>query len=196
MADATIDDIFGAAHEQSASVELSKITRLVDEAADYENQIQMAEEVLARLKENHFKILTRDIPEAMAEAGTESITTKSGLTVKVGTHVSGSIGDKQTAPEVRQARIDYVASVGGDGIITADTVLKFGRSNRNAAIEVARSFEGRDDCAVEVREDIHHSTLKAWARERIEKNLPLEPERAGLWVGRIAKIEQPKKAKG
>lgn len=192
--DATLDDVWNEAQQQKpGDDQLSSIARMVDEVRDLDNQIAMAETVLADLKAQRYALVTDKLPDAMAAAGTASFTTKDGLKVTVEDHISGSIGDQRTDPQVRQARINYIVECGGGGIVTADTILKFGRANRDAAFEAAKMFEGRDDCVVDIREDIHHSTLKAWARDRLKSGLPFEPERAGLWVGRIAKIEHPKK---
>lgn len=198
--DATMDDIWAASEaQQSSSTELSDIARMADDVADLENQIDAMDAAKAELEERKFKLLTVLIPEAMAAAGTAGFTTQDGRKISVGTHVSGSLGSvKDTAPEVRQARIDYVVSQGGAGIVTADVIAKFGRTNREAAIELARSLEGRDDASIVLAEDIHHSTLKAWGRERLENPVEgqvFEPEKAGLWAGRIAKIEKPKAPK-
>lgn len=195
MTDTTIfDQIVDLAEVQAPSVNsLKSISRMIQEVSDLEGEIARAEELIKELSSKRMDILTKDLPDAMAEAGTTLFVTENGgLQVKVATHVSGSLPKDEA---LHDAAIKYVDETGGSGIITADVTLKFGRQNAGRAREVVQLYHGRDDCSVELKEEIHHMTLKKWARERLQKNLPVEGEKCGLWIGRMAEIKEVKPSK-
>lgn len=176
--------------------ELRSISNLVQEVSDTEAEIAALEETLKTLNVKRFDLLTKDLPDAMAAAGTSCFVTENGgLKVTVGTTVRGSIPLAKDDPTRHDAAIRYVDENGGSGIITADVVLKFGRQNAGRAREVVQLYKDRDDCLTSLKEEIHPMTLGKWARERIEQGLPVDGEKCGLWIGRLATIKpvKPKK---
>lgn len=188
-----LDEMFGAATRKVEGKDLRSISDLVKQDEDMENEIAALENALAELNERRLKLLTETIPEAMAQAGTSLFVTEDGLKVEVKDHVSGSLASLEKSAEKRAAQLEYIAKNDGASIITADVVAKFGRTNRAAALEAAKSFEGRDDCVVVVKEDVNHMTLKAWGRERLAADPKFDPQQAGLWASKMAMIKRPKK---
>lgn len=188
-----IDTFFEAAQAGPTATGGQRIGQLVQQSKDLDNEIGAAEAMLAELKASQLELLTRTLPDAMAEAGTSKFTTANGgFTVEVNDHVSGSLASEEKSPDKRRSQIAYIVDHGGEGIVTADVVLKYGRTNRAAALETAKQFAERDDVVVAVKEDVHHSTLKAWGRERLKKGLPIDGDQCGLWIGKIAKITEAK----
>lgn len=190
MDDSTLDALFGVANQAPSAVAGNRIVDLVQQDSDLEQEITALELRVSELKADKLRLLTVDLPEAMAQAQTSKFTTANGgLTVEVKNHVSGSLASGDKDPTKREAQIAYVVKNGGEGIVTADVVAKFGKANLRQSLELAKSLRGRDDCVVVTKEDINHMVLKKWGRERIEAGLPLEPEKAGLWAGKIAVIK-------
>jgi hypothetical protein len=188
------DELYGATQTAPTVTEMRSIADLVQTVSDLESEIETGEALVARLKEARLGILQKELVDAMAAAGTASfVTANGGLEVTVKTQCSGSLAKEDEAK--RTAQINYVADHGGSGIITADVILRFGRANRDAAHKVAEAFKDRDDCVIEVKEGIHPQTLGAWGRELLEKGIAFEPEKAGLWTGKIAVIKPPKELK-
>lgn len=188
-----LDPFWDASQVAPEGKDLKSISELIQRASDLDSQILAAETFLSELQASKLELLTRDLPEAMTQAGTSKFTTANGgMTVEVKDHVSGSLASLEKSPDKRASQIAYVVNHDGAGIVTADVVARFGKANRDSALKVAQGLQGRDDCAVSVKEDINHMTLKAWARERLEKGLPLDGEQCGLWIGKIAVIKETK----
>lgn len=194
MTDAA-DALWDAAHTAPSKESGNRIVQLVHKDRDLDAEITAMELRLSELKEEKLRNLTVDLPEAMAQAGTSLFKSENGgLTVEVKNHVSGSltVGRDEEGAAKRADQIAYIVEQGGSGIVTADVVASYGKTNRKAAEELAASLKQRDDCTVVVKEDINHMTLKKWGRERLEADPAFEPTKAGLWAGKIAKITEAK----
>jgi hypothetical protein len=191
MSDAT-DALWDAAHSAPSKEAGNRIVQLVHRNDELEQEITALELRAQELAAEKLRLLTIELPEAMTQAGTSKFTTENGgLTVEVKNHVSGSlmVGKDDEGAATRAAQIAYIAEQGGDGIIKADLVASFGKTNRAAAEALAATLKDRDDCTVVVKEDVNHMTLKKWGRERLEADPAFEPKRAGLWAGKIAVIK-------
>ncbi len=196
MDDEIHDQIFQIAEKQAPSVdELRSISNLVQDVGDLEAEILATEEHLKELNKKLLTIKMIDLPEAMAAAKTSYfVTDNGGLEVTVDTFIQGSVPKDEV---LHNAAIKYIDENGGSGIITADVTLKFGRQNAARAREVLQLYRNRDDCSASIKEDVNHMTLKKWCRERLEQGLPVDGEKCGLFIGRIATVKEikPKKAK-
>lgn len=192
-----LDDLWAVSSEAPSEGEGRRIGALVMEHSDLSTQIAMTETMLADLKDQMHKLLTEKLPEAMAAAGTSLFRTENGLLeVSVDTTVSGSLpsGDPEKGdPAKRAACLRYIEQNDGAGIIKADVILSFGRSNVEAARAVVRAHSDRDDCVTTLKEDIHPQTLMAWGRDRLKNGFAFEPEKANLWVGKKARIKEVKR---
>lgn len=143
-------------------------------------EIENAEEFLKEKKAELFELQSEDLPVLMLNAGSAKFTTiDGGWQLSRGTKVDGSIPKKEAA---RKAAIDTLDKIGAGDLIRTEVVVGFERTQRAEAKDIIDQLVkiGYEPSLVQ---NVHHQTLKAWARERLENGLNVPADKLGLWIG-------------
>jgi hypothetical protein len=119
----------------------------------------------------------------MDEMGIERIDVD-GATVKLKTFVSASI-----PAERKQEAYNWLRENALDDIIKNDIIVSFGRGQDNQAGDVMYDLEQKG-FHPEQKTHIHAMTLKAFVKERVEKDLPLDMDLFGAFVARTAEVKR------
>jgi hypothetical protein len=168
--------------------ELASIESLVNRALELMNEIEGAEEYLKQLKAELHSITTTKLVDALASAGTEEFKTKD-VKVSVKDFISGSLPKDADA---RNRALQWIESVGASDLIKNHLEMDFDKKQDNMAGQVEEFLE-QLGVEFERSRDVHHSTLKAFAGERMAKGEEIPLETLGLFAGRKADIKVLKK---
>lgn len=131
-----------------------------------------------------------DLPELMKELGISSLTLADGSKVEVVEDLKCGISAANL-----EAALAWVRAKGDGGIIKTKLGIEFGRDEDAEANRVASELRRLTNRDVDVSEGIHHSTLKAYLKERREEGDNVPADLFGLYVFNRAKLSQPKKRK-
>ncbi len=175
-------DIKGGEAQASPDV-LARLRKAIAEGVKLHTTIEGVEADLARLKGELHRLRTGRIPDIMAEIQSDDFTHQ-GWRIKVNDFVSGSLPKD---PKKREKAIAWLEKNGGASLIQTFVSVAFPRSQRKTAMEIAKGIE-KKGLAPEVETSVHSSTLKAFARERMENGDPIDFATLGLYSGKLAEF--------
>lgn len=141
--------------------DLERIVSLAEELVAQQKEVDEINEKLKSAKAHALRLEREDLPTLMAEVGLSEITLTDGSKVQIKEDLDAKITDK-----TRNDALRWLLDNGFGGLIKTNVSLAFGRGDHDTAAEVrdrlAQEYDG-----VELKEDVHHSTLKAFIRERM-----------------------------
>jgi hypothetical protein len=166
--------------------QLQSLEKLVQRAMVLAKQVDDMMEIVSNWGKEYFNITEQLIPELMGAAGINQFTTKAGLKITIREFIEGSLPKKDEVK--RKAAMEWLMNNGGADIIKAQIVIPFNRGDHNYKQEVKHALQ---EVSAEYKEteDVHHSTLAAFVREKIQKGEAVPIELLGLYAGRKARIE-------
>jgi len=170
-------DKFDTVNKEGAST----LSNLIRQSLQIDKDIEDAEAHLKSLKFRKKKVNTEDIPALMEEMGVDSVEVD-GHKVSVRPFVHARIDDANK-PEA----FAFLRSIGEDDIIKNNITVAFSRGQDNVAGAVMDDLRGQGFDPVQ-KTEVHHSTLKAWVKNRIESGKELDFDTFGVFVGAEAKI--------
>jgi hypothetical protein len=155
------------------------------EIAELEGEMKLKQEELRILTEN-------DLPEAMEEEGVIEFTLEDGRKVLIATSYHAAISE---ANEVSAFR--WLRDNGFDAIIKRNVSLEFGRGEDELAAKYVDWLNKHyPDRTFKDKSSVHHSTLKAFVRERIEAGEDIPLDVFGVFVRNYAAIKEVEVKKG
>lgn len=165
--------------------ELASIESLVNRALQLMNEIESAEDYIKQLKAELHSITTTKLVDALNSAGTTEFKTKD-VKVSVKDFISGSLPKE---PDARRRALQWIESVGAADLIKNHLEVDFDKKQDNVAGQVEEFLEGLG-LEFDRSRDVHHSTLKAFAQERMRSGEETPLEMLGLFAGRKAEIKK------
>ena len=161
----------------------SRLSNLVRQSIDLDQQIKDAEQYVKDLKYKKRKVNEEDIPALMQEMGMDSITVD-GNKVALRQFVHARITDDK-----RDEAFAWLRSIGEGDIIKHDVVVSFntGQDNFAGAIVDDLRQQGLDPAQ---KTHVHPQTLKAWVKGRIESGKDIDFDMFGVYVGNEATIKR------
>lgn len=169
----------------AAPATLHEITLAALKASSLERVIAESEKHLDELRHELNELRFTHLPDLMLEAGLASFKLHDGSSVKVEDYVQGSLPkDKKN----RAVAIGVLEAHGGEALIKNQVIVNFEKKEHNKALSIARELQDR---GLDVREqqDVHHSTLQAFVREKMKAGEKMPYEQLGIFVGRRAVIK-------
>ena len=163
-----------------------KLSGLVRQLNNIQQQIEDAEQHLKALKKEKQSIAFEQIPMLMDEMSLERVDVD-GLSVKLKPFVTASI-----PADRKQDAFNWLREHGLDDIIKNDIIVSFGRGQDNQAGDVMYDLEQKG-FHPEQKTHIHSMTLKAFVRERVEQGLPIDLDMFGAFVARTAEVKRNSK---
>jgi hypothetical protein len=162
--------------------DLSKVASLVELQLALEQQVEEIEGRLKDKKEQLRKVQEYDLPEAMAEVGLASVTTKDGAKVVVKPFYSGKIDAENC-----DAAHGWLREHGHGDLIKHEITVPIGKGQDQVAQDLVATLT-REGLSYKDKEGVHPQTLSAFIREQVEKGhaIPLETFKA--FIGHKAKI--------
>ena len=163
--------------------EIAKLRDLADELRVAELEVETATEALKKAQERRRDIAEVQLPELMDDLGMETFTTTDGRKVSVKVSVHASI-PKTRLPEA----MDWLVARNYGGLIKSTVTVNFGRDEADEAKDLVADLE-EDGLAPKLAEGVHPSTLKSWARERLEAGDEIDVDLFGVFRRREVMVE-------
>lgn len=166
--------------------DLKTVTNLARVQLELERQIAETEEHLKTLREQHQGVSENDIPEAMDAADIREFKLGDGRVVSIEESYHAKIPEGR-----RRAAFRWLRAHGHNGIIKRIIALNFGKGDDELAEAFVNWIKTKENLVDRVsdKEDVHHSTLKAFVKEMKEQGVDFPDEDFGVYVRRFAKIK-------
>ncbi len=166
------DDTYLADAEETLGPTDTQLSRVVtlgllqvdqeDAVADLERQLKDAKEALRRTCE-------ADLPEALSQAGITHIGLRGGREVDLEREVYANITEENLP-----AAIDWLDENGHGDIVKNDVAVSFPRGKEEDALELLEHIKSTyRKLKPKNKRYVHSSTLKAFAKEQLSKNVEL-----------------------
>lgn len=181
--------------------QLRDVAELIQEYRDQEDKIKDLEQEVKAEKALFFTLQTERLPAALDSINSAGFKTTNGLQIKLDPFFDGSLPKEDLVQ--REEALAWLRENGHEGIIKRVITMSFPKDYApyaeiflkkiQAALElmVVEDTIKEDTILVDLKEDVHHMTLKSWAREMMESDPPQEfpAETLGLFVGRRATVK-------
>jgi hypothetical protein len=177
--------IWEEALPQPTNDQLAQLSRLAIFAKVAADRIEFYEQAKAEAIKEYEQLIRHALPDAMAEVGMTEFTTADGLSVKVLDKCSGSLPKDEAKRSEALAWLEQVAP----NLIKAQVVAEFQKGQDNIRGHLCEELRGLG-VAYQDRRDVHASTLKAFARERMRKGEEVPLEKLGLYARREAEVKR------
>lgn len=169
--------------------QLSIISALSAKYMENAEKLAGLEDLVKAISQEQHRLTTKDIPDAMAAAGMESITDKDGNKVEIKEFLNGKLPSDAFK---RKQVLEFVSDEGGSALIKRVMAIEFDKGESDRAAKVASLLKKAGVDFVD-KEDIHTQSYLAFMRELLREGRPVPLEDFGLFAGRAAKIRPPKK---
>lgn len=179
--------------EQPSTTALLKVRPLMIKARELQVQKEDAERLLESLNTALNQVLTKDLPDAMQEAGIRKTTLEAqgnypAVEIELKPFYQANI-PVSWPEEKRKAAFNWLQENGHGDLIKTEVSVPFAREDRDGALELSETLHSAGH-NVSVKENVHAQTLTAFLREQVEQHGITPPlDIIGGVVGRIAKIK-------
>lgn len=160
------DDQKAKASEDKMEQIVALAQRLVDEKAE----LKRLEDEVKDAKKALLKTERSDLPDLMMELGLTQIKLENGMVVDVKDDCTASL-----TAATKGAAFKWMIENNFGGLIKTEVSIPYGRGEREQAVELVKTLDAQDIKA-DLSESVHHSTLKAFVKERLAEGdaIPME----------------------
>ena len=163
--------------------DIQGISNLAKKAKEIAAEVAALEAVLKERKNSYKKLTEEAIPEALAQTGMTGIMMEDGSRIEVKPFYSASI------PVARRAEAyEWLREHGMDDIIKNTVSVRFGRGEDELCARLLELL-GMQGYPAEQAEKVEPMTLKAWAKEQVERGNEIPMELFGVFIGQKATIK-------
>ena len=172
-----IDEMEKETQPDIKAEDLGNISDLGRQLSELEEKIQIEEEHLKSLKNEHRKISEDLLPNKLRELGVSEFKLADGTSMSIQQYYSARI-----TPDNRDACFHWLENNGLGDIIKNTVSANFGRGEDDAASELMTQLEDDGHSLVQ-KKWVEPMTLKAVVREQGEKGTDLPLETFNVYVG-------------
>lgn len=166
---------------------MSRMAKLARDQLQLEQRLVELEEEMKEVARTLKQVQEEEIPNLMSELGVQSFKLTDGSEIKVQKYYAASI------PKERQAEaFDWLNNNGFGDLIKNQVATSFVRGQEQQAEAFAQECVDRG-LAVNTKKWVEPMTLKAFAKEQVERGTGIPSDLFGLYVGNKAKIEKAKR---
>lgn len=158
------------------SIAVSKMMSVEREVADMENHLTILKQNLQRYKVDL-------IPNMMAELGLSELKTHDGHKLTIQTSVSCKF-----IPEVKPRALTWLAEHGHGPLIKSEVSLSFGKDSEAEVDKAVNALRGAG-FEPDVGQDVHSSTLRAWASRQVEAGGAIPDDLFNISVFSMVKVK-------
>ena len=163
--------------------DLSSVAALAKRAKLLEKEIEEIESVLKERQDQYRKLLEESIPNMLSELGMKDFTMADGSKITVKPFYGATIKE-----ENRAQAYEWLRENGYDDIIKNTVSVRFGRGE-DELCERLLNLLREQSYPVEQAQKIEAQTLKAWARDMVERGNAFPTELFGVFIGQKATIK-------
>ena len=166
--------------------DLTTVAGMARAIRDKEAEVNELEQKLKNEKRALMKLTDEDLPTMLAEIGLTSMKLDDGSEVSIKPQYGANI-----LVDNRPAAYEWLRENGYDDIIKNTVACTFGRGEDDKA-SAFKAFAEKEGFFAEQNTGIHHTTLRAFVKERIENGDDFPMELFGAYVGQRAIIKRSK----
>jgi len=166
--------------------DLTTVAGMARAIRDKEAEVNELEQKLKNEKRALMKLTDEDLPTMLAEIGLTSMKLDDGSEVSIKPQYGANI-----LVDNRPAAYEWLRENGYDDIIKNTVACTFGRGEDDKA-SAFKSFAEKEGFFAEQNTGIHHTTLRAFVKERVENGDDFPMELFGAYVGQRAIIKRSK----
>jgi hypothetical protein len=183
-------DYFDDPVEAPQEATLERLTELAKDAVALEKELEADEAALKEKQGRLDKILMGYIPDIMKELDLEEYKLKDGSKIAVKEDIKTHLSEEHK-PEA----FAWLRANDFDGIIKTVVSANFGKGEADLAEKAREALVAAGFTQAALSDSVHHTTLKAFVKERLEEgtNIPLDV--FGVFEFTKAVITQPKTRK-
>jgi len=145
-------------------------------------RVEAAKAELDAAKSFLHDLRTTVIPDVFSRHGVTSASIPSGAQAKTTIFITGALPKIEDDPEAHAAAVSWAEENGYKPLIKTVVEAKYGRDERDKALELFERLRGDNSAEVSMDETIHHTTLQAMVRQRLKDGLPIPLETLGVTV--------------
>jgi hypothetical protein len=165
---------------------LSRVSQLAFQQLEKQKRIETLEEELKLAKKDLANIQENELPAAIAEYNLKEFTLEDGTQISVKRFYNVSIPKDE---EKRQACFDWLNDNGYGDLIKNQVAVNFVKGKERDAVSFIQELEERNFTPSN-KKWVEPMTLKAFAKERVEKAEPFPSDMFGLYIGEKATIKK------
>ena len=166
--------------------DLTTVAGMARAIRDKEAEVNELEQKLKNEKRALMKLTDEDLPTMLAEIGLTSMKLDYGSEVSIKPQYGANI-----LVDNRPAAYEWLRENGYDDIIKNTVACTFGRGEDDKA-SAFKAFAEKEGFFAEQNTGIHHTTLRAFVKERVENGDDFPMELFGAYVGQRAIIKRSK----
>ena len=166
--------------------DLTTVAGMARAIRDKEAEVNELEQKLKNEKRALMKLTDEDLPTMLAEIGLTSMKLDDGSEVSIKPQYGANI-----LVDNRPAAYEWLRENGYDDIIKNTVACTFGRGEDDKA-SAFKAFAEKEGFFAEQNTGIHHTTLHAFVKERVENGDDFPMELFGAYVGQRAIIKRSK----
>jgi len=183
-----LDDILGLAAAEAPALpeeeQIADLSAMVKELVQVRNQLEQLEETRKELAKKEQRLGGELIPGKMQELGVSSLTVDDRK-VSCKPFYSAKI-----KPESEPLAFNWLEEAGHGDVIKGELIVAYRRPDREMAMAIKAYVKETYEIDANIKLGVHHSTLRALARELIEdEGIVPPPDLFDLFIGQQTLIK-------
>jgi hypothetical protein len=180
------DEMFAAVEEPPEN-DLEDVKRLAKELVHKEAQIEEAEALIAKLKQEREEIKRRSLPELMQELGISAVSADNRI-CKLKETVFASLPSE---PTLKAAAMNWLVQNGHGGIIKRELKIDLPKGDAHTE-EVVREaiIKAAPELFLDVQQKVHANSYKALARQLVKEGQVFPQDLLGVYILLTAEVEE------
>lgn len=165
-----------------SDTDLQTVSNLAKLQVELEGKATQLEAQLKAVNANLRKVSEDELPEAMRAVGLREIKLDDGSVIKLTRKVHASISAANLGEAIR-----WLTANGHAGLVRNEVKVAFGPGEDATAAELKTYLDSQLGHDYDAKPSVHPQTLKAWAREQLDKGLEI-PEAISVYDQTVSKI--------
>ncbi len=183
------DDIFGEDTPEVKDNALTQIKETAEQQEAAEIKVEKAEQDLSFAKKELARIAEKIFPELLNDLEMTEDITVAGIRVQLIEKLRGNIS---VANKVEAFK--WLNDSGHGHIIRRQIIIEFAKDEEKWAEKFMRDCRQRKkQLNMTVKRNVHHTTLKSWCQEMLDKGKDLPLELLGVFLQTFTKVSRDEK---
>ena len=164
--------------------ELSIVSTLANKQLTLATEVKQLEVDLKAKKEELRLTSEQELPDAMQAAGLTQIVLSTGEKISINEFYNAHISKAN-----QEVAYQWLIKNGHAGLIKNEVLLKFDRGEDEKVAQTVSALQARG-LSPNVRQSVHHSSLKAFVKEQFTAGNDIPTEPFGIYIGTKAIIKK------